>query len=105
MDVGGHADFALRNLYLADGVAQRGSRRKIEGKSDRRKLALVVDGEGMIRWSEMCEGAEGHELACLRCHINAFQTVGVLLVLGQNLKHDVILIQAHVHVRDLALTE
>src|SRR3979490_2449892 len=59
----GHAEFATSLLNVLDGRAKRSARREIEGKSNRREDALVVDGECGIRGLVVGEGAERKELA------------------------------------------
>jgi len=46
VDRGWDADFAAGLLDVLDGRTERSAGRKIEGKRDGRKNALVIDGEG-----------------------------------------------------------
>ena len=60
-DGGGQAHLARGLLDRRDGVAQRRARREIERDGDRRKLALVIDGERRGGGGIVREGAERHQ--------------------------------------------
>src|SRR5713226_6962335 len=66
----GHAEFAPSLLNVLDSGTERSARRKIEGKSDGREDALVVDGERGVGRLVMGEGAERNELAGFGGHVN-----------------------------------
>ena len=63
VDRGWDADFAAGLLDVIDGRTERSAGRKIEGKRDGRKNALVIDGEGGAGWLVVGEGTERDELA------------------------------------------
>src|ERR1700726_2347173 len=60
----------LRRLNLFDGGPQGSPGLEIEGQGNRRKDALVIDGERAARRLEMREGAERNQLAAAGCGID-----------------------------------
>src|SRR2546430_3340788 len=66
----GHADFAASQLDVLDSGTERSARREIEGKSNGREDALVVDGKRGVGRLVVCEGAERNEFAGFGGHVN-----------------------------------
>src|SRR5580693_3010560 len=58
-----HVEFALRRLNLFNGGPQGRSGRQVEGEGDRRKDALMVDGQRCRRRLKVSECTDGNEFA------------------------------------------
>ena len=79
---------------------------QIERQRDGRKLRLVIDGERRSGSAECGDSAESGTSAagCAR-DVDRVERLGLLPVLGRDLHHDAVLIQAGIDRRDLALAE
>src|SRR5262245_17216910 len=102
---GRHAKFALQVLDFDDGVAERAAGTKVEGQSDRRIKALVVDGERSIGMFVVCERTEWNNSARTGGNIDLMKTFRALRVFVGNLEDYVVLVEAFVNIRDLALAK
>src|SRR5579864_160736 len=105
MNIFRHADLALGGVDIRDRRAESGAWSKVERESDGRELSLMIDGERSPRRLVTGQGAERNQFAFVRRDKNGFQGVRILLVLRSYIEHNVILVQAFVHIRDLALAE
>ena len=66
----GHPHVTASLLNVLDSGAERSTRRKIEGNSDGRENALVVDGKSGVGRLVVCKGAERNEFAGFGGHVN-----------------------------------
>jgi len=70
MDRRGNTEFVLGGLNMQNGRAKRSAGREIEGKSDGRENALVIDGKGSVGMLVMGEGTKRDKLSGLRRNVN-----------------------------------
>ncbi len=105
LDAGRHIQFPLPTVDGVDGIAQGGTRRQVERKSDHGKLALMVQSERCFTGIEVREGAERHLRAIRGFDVNILQRFGILLKLRIDFHDDVILVQLREDGGDLALAE
>ena len=100
-----HVQFLLRSIDGVHGVAERAVGSQIEGESDHRKLALVIEGKGGGARIETREGAERNLRAIGGFHVNVLKRIGILLKLRVDFHDDVILVELRKNRGDLALAE
>src|SRR6185369_733815 len=98
-------DVRLRLSDSSGRIAQRHSRRKIEGERDYRKLALVSDREWCITEFKVSERSQWYLRAAGRLHVDVLQGLRVLLEPRIDLEHNVILVQLREDRRHLPLAE
>src|SRR5258708_26424361 len=73
---GWHAHFALQRLNFYHGVAESEARSKVEGESDGRIEALVIDRERSVGRFVVREGAERDDFAGGGRNVNVGQAFG-----------------------------
>ena len=95
----------LRLLNGLGRLAQRNSRRQIEGERDHRELSLMIHRQSGIGGFEVAERSEWNLGRPGSMHVNVLERIRILRKLRINFEHHVILVQLGEDGGDLALSE
>ncbi len=104
-DGGWQANLAGGPLDRRDRVAKRRTGYEIERDGDGGKQALMIDDERCVGGGIVREGAERHQRAVRRPHIDVLKAIGILPEARLYFQDHTVLIQLLVHGGDLTLAK